>query len=219
MRISLWFFLALVAGAAAPALALDQDAQLWLSAAADIGLRDGIELQLESNQRIGDDDGGLYESEYLAALAFRIAPGVTLTGGVVRVIGLSGGRVQNTEWRPRQQISFPLARIGHGQLTARIGLEQRFRHGANGTGHRARPKLTYALPLGEGLKLALAHESYFNLNSTRFQRSGHERMRNSATLSAPITGRLSADLGYLNQYRFTTNRMEHALTMGLAASF
>jgi len=208
--------------AVAPAIAQDQDAQLWISAKASAELQEGVELELETNQRFSDDRSGLYESQYLAALAFGIGAGVTLTGGINRVVGLTDGRVQNTEWRPRQQIGFPIANIGRGELATRVRLEQRFRSDDDETGHRVRPEVSYALPLSGELEVELAHESYFNLNSTGFQNAGHERMRNSATLSYPIARSVDAQVGYMNQYRFNgddRDLMEHALKTALLVSF
>jgi len=215
--------LALLLGvAAAPAFAQDQDAQLWISARALAELREGVELQIETNQRFSDDRGGHYESQYVAALAFKIVSGVKLTVGVNRLVGLSDGRVQNTEWRPRQQISFPITTIGRGDLAGRVRFEQRFRSDDDETGHRVRPEVSFVLPLSAELQLKLAHESYFNLNSTGFQNAGHERVRNSATLIRRIAKTVSAEVGYVNQYRFNRNDrdlMEHALTTAISVSF
>ena len=207
---------------ATPAVAQDQDAQLWISAKASAELRDGVELELETNQRFSDDRGGVYESQYVAALAFTIGSGLTLTGGINRVVGRTNGRVQNTEWRPRQQISFPIAKLGPGALSGRIRFEQRFRSDDKETGHRVRPEVSYALPLKGELEVEFAHESYFNLNGTDFQKAGHERMRNAVRLSHPISKSVDGEVGYMNQYRFNggdRDLMEHALTTALSVSF
>jgi hypothetical protein len=204
--------------ATAPALAQDQDEQSWIKLDASTKLFEGVELVIETNQRLSDDLGGLYESQYSAVVDIKIAEGVTLTGGVNRVVALSNGRVSNTEWRPRQQISFPIMMLGGGKLAGRVRFEQRFLGSGQEVGHRVRPEISYALPLSEALSLKFAHESYFNLNTTDFgQDAGHERMRNSATLSFPIAERLKAEVGYMNQYRFNgadRDLMEHALTTG-----
>lgn len=208
--------------AAAPASAQNHDAQLWISAKASAKLREGVKLQLETNQRFSDDQRGHYGSQYLAALAFDIAPGVKLIGGVNRVVGLAGGRVRNTEWRPRQQISFPITKIGGGELAGRVRFEQRFRRDDDKTGHRVRPGVSYALPLSGGLEVEFAHENYFNLNSTGFQNAGHERMRSSATLIYPVATSVNAEVGYMNQYRFNggdRDQMDHVLTTALSISF
>jgi hypothetical protein len=214
---------ALTAGVAAgPAFAQEQDAQLWIRVGASAPLTKAVSLRLETNQRFSDDRGGLYESQYLAAIALAAADDVTLTGGVNRIVARSDGRIAATEWRPRQQVSFPIAGIGRGELAGRVRLEQRFRSDDSEVGHRVRPELSYGLPIGGSLELALAHESFLNFNSTSFQRSGYERMRNSAALALPVSPTLVVRAGYLIQYRFNgeaRDLMEHALTLGLAASF
>lgn len=211
-----------VGSAESPALSQEQDEQLWLRVRAAVELRDHLDLRLETNQRFSDDRGGLYESQYLAALAFGLSGGVRLIGGINRVVGSRDGRVVNTEWRPRQEVSMRVAKIGPGELAARVRLEQRFRSDDNEVGHRVRPEISFSVPLDRDLELELAHESYFNLNSTGYQDGGHERMRNSLTFSVPIARRLSAQVGYLNQYRFNEDDrdlMEHALTTSVSFDF
>lgn len=213
----------MLASIASPALAQDQDQQFWFKIDAGTDLSEQVDLGLEMNQRFGNDEGGVIESQYLAKIGVDIGGGVKLTGGINRVVGVSDGRVDNTEWRPRQEIGFPIASLGRGALAGRVRLEQRFRSDGDDVGHRVRPEITYALLLTETLELEIGHESYFNLNTTDFgQRSGHERMRNFAALGFPIAPNVSASVGYLNQYRFNRNardRMEHALTTGLSVDF
>jgi hypothetical protein len=213
----------LLASIASPAFAQDQDQQLWVNLAADTDLSDTTVLEFEMNQRFGNDEGGIIESQYIASIGVDIGGGVKLTGGINRVVGVSDGRVDNTEWRPRQEIGFPIASLGRGALSGRVRLEQRFRSDGDDVGHRVRPEIIYALPLTETLELEIGHESYFNLNTTDFgQRSGHERMRNFAALGFPVARNVSASIGYLNQYRFnrdSRDRMEHALTTGLSVKF
>lgn len=223
MRFALAAVSLLVTGMASPALAQDQDQQLWIKVGADVPLTERVALDFEMNQRFSSDEGGVYESQYLAAIGVEIADGVTLTGGVNRVVATEDGRVDNTEWRPRQQISFPIAAIGTGALKGRVRFEQRFRSDGDDVGHRVRPEIAFAVPLSDTYDLEFAHESYFNLNTTDFgQRSGHERMRNSVELGFPVTDRIDASIGYMNQYRFNGSArdlMEHALTTGLSVGF
>ena len=221
MRLSVLLAIA-SAFVAAPVFAQEHDAQLWLTANASAELADGVKLELETNQRISNNNGELYESQYLAALAVRLAKGVTLTGGVNRVVRPRDGRVQSTEWRPRQQIGFPIAKLGPGQLAGRLRLEQRFRSDDSHTGHRLRPEITYTVPIHGDVRLRIAHESYQNLNTTGFQERGHERMRNWAVVIFPVAEGLNAQLGYMNQYRFNDDDpdvMEHGLMTGIFATF
>ncbi|MDK2766321.1 MAG: DUF2490 domain-containing protein [Sphingomonas sp.] len=212
---------ALLFAAATPAAhAQVEDEQLWIKLSAETALSDGVDLELETNQRLGNADGGLYESQYVAKIGVDIGGGFKLTGGLNRVVAVEDGRVDNTEWRPRQELGFPDLTLGKGALSGRIRLEQRFRSDGDDVGHRVRPEISYTLPLSDTVDLELGHESYFNLNTTDFgQRAGHERMRNFVEIGFPLTGKVDAAVGYLNQYRFNRtapDRMEHALTLGLA---
>lgn len=207
----------------AAAHAQSEDAQLWAKLSAQTSLSESISLELETNQRLGDAEGGIYESQYVAKIGVDIGGGFTLTGGLNRVIAVADGSVDNTEWRPRQELGFPDLAIGTGAVSGRIRLEQRFRSDGDDVGHRVRPEISYTLPLSDTVDLELGHESYFNLNNADFgQRTGHERMRNFVEIGFPVTGKIDAAVGYLNQYRFNRtapDRMEHALTVGLTATF
>lgn len=197
-----------------------EDEQLWIKLSAKTDLSEQVDLAFETNQRLGNAEGGLYESQYVAKIGVDIGGGFKLTGGLNRVVAIEDRRVDNTEWRPRQELSFPDLAIGKGALSGRIRLEQRFRSDGDDVGHRVRPEISYTLPLNDTVDLELGHESYFNLNTTDFgQRSGHERMRNFVEISFPLIDKVDAAVGYLNQYRFNRSapdRMEHALTLGLA---
>lgn len=215
---------ALLLVAATPAAhAQVEDEQLWIKLSAKTDLSEQVDLALETNQRLGNAEGGIYESQYIAKIGVDIGGGFKLTGGLNRVVAVEDGRVDNTEWRPRQELGFPDLALGNGALSGRIRVEQRFRNDGDDVGHRVRPEISYTLPLSETVDLELGHESYFNLNTTDFgQRAGHERMRNFIEIGFPLIDKVDAAIGYLNQYRFNrtaTDRMEHALTLGLSASF
>ena len=69
----------------------------------------------------------------------------------------------------------------------------------------------------------MSHESFFLPNTTRWgQRSGYERMRNIAGVTVPLGRAVSADVGYLNQYRLSRGgaraQMDHALNIQLTIS-
>lgn len=199
-----------------------EDEQLWIKLSAKTDLSEQVDLAFETNQRFGNAEGGIYESQYVAKIGVDIGGGFKLTGGLNRVVAIEDGRVDNTEWRPRQELGFPDLAISKGALSGRIRLEQRFRSDGDDVGHRIRPEISYTLPLSDTVDLEVGHESYFNLNTTDFgQRAGHERMRNFVEIAFPLIDKVDAAIGYLNQYRFNRtapDRMEHALTFSLALS-
>jgi hypothetical protein len=95
------------------------------------------------------------------------------------------------------------ARLGKGKFNGRLRLEQRWRHGLDGTGWRVRPYLKYALPIAGKTALNLSTEPFFNLSTTTFQRqSGLDRVRNLVTISTPLTKTLTGEAGYMNQHGF-----------------
>lgn len=221
MRLSPIVMTLVLLGLASPATAQDHDEQLWFELGSEFSLGEGVALSLETNQRLSDADRGLTESQYLAQIDIVLAEGVTLSGGVNRVIAVDAGQIDNTEWRPRQQIDFDVVDLGAATLEGRLRIEQRFRDDGDEVGHRIRPRLVYSLPISRKLKLAIGHESYFNLNTTDFgQQAGHERMRNYVSVSFPIADHVGMSVGYLNQYRFNGGEqdvMQHAITLSLSA--
>jgi hypothetical protein len=109
-----------------------------------------------------------------------------------------------------------------GPLITRLRVDERIHPGGRQIGFRVRPLLRYNHALGrKGLMLFVSHESFFLPNTTRWgQQRGYERMRNVAGVTIPLGRRLSADVGYLNQYRLPRRgsraQMNHALSVQLA---
>ncbi len=208
---------------ATPAAGQEQDQQLWVKLGADVKISDNIKLRWETNQRLSEREDGFSESQYLAAVRVQIAEGVTMTGGVNRVVSIKNGKTSSTEWRPRQEISFPIAAASSTKLAGRMRFEQQFHSEGNDVGFRVRPEISVTTPLAKDLDLVIAHESYFALATTDFgERAGHERMRNSVSLALPLTDIIDAEIGYLNQYRFNRDepdKMEHALTFAISFGF
>jgi hypothetical protein len=201
-----------------------EDQQIWLTGSASVDLGGGFRLSEEMVARFGNDRGGLYELENNLLLGYKISKAVTLWAGYTHNPLYSAGRFTQMERRARQQITADnIAKIGEGSVSLRMRTEQRWRAGLNGTGWRVRPFVRYTLPMPSKTQLIVSHESMINLNTTPGQTvSGYDRMRNSISVKVPITKALSLETGYLNQYQFTRsapNRMDHAATMTLGASF
>jgi hypothetical protein len=151
---------------------------------------------------------------------------VTISTGYVRVPGYSNGDLTKMEDRPRQQVSFPLGKIGGGKLSGRVRLEERLRRDGNDVGLRLRPQIKYSLPFHPGSKtaLVLSHESFVEVNDTDWgQNSGYARMRNAIGVKTPLNETISIEAGYLNQYDFGRNgahdKMAHVATVALSLDF
>ena len=218
-------FLALVAATwAAPAYSSD-DGQLWTSAAVNVKLSDKWRLQQELTTRFSNNRDGLYEIESVTLLGYRIAKDVTFAAGYVHNPQYAGGDFTAMERRAREQVTFDtVTRIGAGKLGARLRLEQRWRENAEGTGWRMRPYVKFSVPVARGSKtsLVLSSETFVNLNTTAFQKQGGpDRMRNFIGINTPLTDRLSAEIGYLNQHGFVRgdeDTSDHAASISLSLS-
>ena len=202
-----------------------EDEQLWTTANVNVKLADKWRLQQELIGRFSDNRNGLYEIESVTLLGYRIAKNVTVAAGYVHNPQYSGGDFTVMERRAREQISFDnFAKIGPGNLSARMRAEQRWRERTDGTGWRLRPYVKYTLPLGKHSKtsLVLSSETFVNLNTTPFQRQdGLDRMRNLIAINTPLTKSISAEVGYLNQHGFVRggeDTSDNVLSWSLNAS-
>lgn len=202
-----------------PALAQQEDEQLWFQLNANVPLARNTRVTLEQITRFGDRPDGLYTTEFGALFGQKVSRQLELGFGY-RHVGFYNGNRNRDEDRFRQQV------VGtFGRFSTRLRLDERFHPEGKEVGFRLRPLIRYNLPLGRplGLKataLFVSHESFFLPNSTRWgQRRGYERMRNWVGVMVPVSSRMSADLSYLNQYRFARGgaraQMDHALSVQL----
>ncbi len=198
---------------AAPAVAQQQDEQLWLQINTHVPLTDDLRLTLEQIARFGNRTDGLYQTEFGGILGYRVAKGIELGFGY-RKVGSHNGNSADDQDRLRQQV------IGtFGPFTTRFRIDELFNPGSDDIGLRIRPLVRYNHPLGrKGLAAFVSHESFYLPNSTRWgQRRGYERMRNMIGVMVPIGRTVSADIGYLNQFRPSRGgsraQMEHALSL------
>ncbi|WP_244501573.1 DUF2490 domain-containing protein [Sphingomonas gellani] len=200
---------------ATPARAQQQDEQLWLQVNTIVPLATDARVTLEQIARFSDRQDGLYQTEFGGLLEYRVAKGVQLGFGY-RDVGAHNGNTADGEDRLRQQVVATF-----GAFTTRLRVDERFSRGASDTAFRIRPLIRYNHRLNpHGLALFVSHESFILPNSTSWgQRRGYERMRNVVGLMLPVAPTVSADVGYLNQYRpargGARGQMDHALSLQL----
>jgi hypothetical protein len=200
---------------AAPAWAQQEDTQAWEQLNLVIPVSPKVRLTLEQVARTSDRQGGIYTTEFGGLIGWRVADGIELGIGYRRV-SFYNGNLSPDEDRLRQQIV-----VTRGRFAGRLRLDERFNPGGSEIGFRIRPLIRYNLPLaGTRLTLFASHESFIQPNSTRWgQRAGYERMRNILGVSLPLGKGVTADVGYLNQYRLARGgaraQMDHALTVQL----
>lgn len=180
------------------------DSQIWQTGSANFKLSDTWRLSGELVARFSDNRNGLYEIEAVTMLNYKVAKDVTLAAGYVHNPQYSGGDFTVMERRAREQVTFDnLAKLGSGKLSARLRLEQRWREHIDGTGWRLRPYAKYSLPFSGKAAINFSSEPFFNLSSTSFQQhKGLDRVRNLVSVSGPLSGRVNAEAGYMNQHGF-----------------
>ena len=178
-------------------------------------LAERVRLTLEQIGRFSDRQGGLYQTEFGGIVGYRLSDAVEIGFGY-RKLGTHNGNSGASEDRLRQHIV-----ASFGPVVTRLRVDERFHPGGDEIGFRIRPLVRYTHPLARSdVAVFVSHESFFLPNSTRWgQRSGLERMRNVIGVALPLSGTVSADVGYLNQYRFSPQgarpQMDHALSVQL----
>lgn len=209
-----WALLALLL-AATPARAQVEDKQLWLQINTNVPIADRWRVTLEQIGRFGDRPDGLFQTEFGGIVGYRVADNVELGVGYRRV-GAHNGNDAANENRLRQHVVATF-----GRVVTRLRVDERFHPGGREIGFRIRPLVRYNHPIGTpGLALFASHESFYLPNATRWgQRRGYERMRNAVGVTLPIGRTVSADVGYLNQYRparrGSAAQVDHALNLQL----
>ena len=203
----LWLSSAAICTLIVPAVALaGHDSQLWTTQVVNVKLGEKWRLQEELVERFSDNRNGLYEVESNTLLGYRLNKSVTVWGGYTHDPQYSAGHFTVMEHRAREQVTFDnVAKLGPGKLSFRMRGEQRWRTNVAGTGWRLRPYVKYSLPLAKGSKTALvvSAEPFINLNSTPFQRQdGLDRIRTLIAINTPLSKKLTAEIGYLNQHGF-----------------
>lgn len=192
-----WF--AVVPGAA---IAAEEDTQIWSQTVAQGPISGDVVYHAELQSRFGND-----VSE-VAQLLIRPAIGVRVNGRISVYQGYAYVRTpqamgETIEHRSFQQLNWSLGQPGGVALSARTRLEQRWLSNGEDTGHRLRQMIRAAVPLqrGKGPALLGWSEGFFALNGTDWgARGGLDRVRTFAGVEVPVSGRITVEAGYLNQY-------------------
>lgn len=201
--------------ASASAHAQQEDEQFWLQINTHVPLDANTRITLEQIARFSDRQDGLTQSELGVLVGQRVSKNFELGFGY-RHVGFHNLNTATDEERFRQQV------VGtFGPITTRLRVDERFHPDGKEVGIRIRPLVRYNHELNDnGLAAFVSHESFYLPNATKWgQRRGYERMRNSVGLMVPVSNKISADVGYLNQYRLARGssraQMDHALSIQL----
>jgi hypothetical protein len=201
------------------------DSQIWTTEAVNLKLGGNWRAQEELVERFSDNRNGLYEIESNTLLGYKLSKSTTLWAGYTHDPQYSGGDFTVMERRIREQVTFDnVVKLVAGKLSFRLRGEERWRHNVDGTGWRVRPYVKYSLPLAHGSKtnLVLSAEPFINLNTTPFQKQpGLDRIRSLIAINTPISKRLTAEIGYLNQHGFVRggpDTNDHVASFSLSLS-
>lgn len=195
--------------------AQSEDAQLWTQTNVHVPLTDDTRITLEGIARWSERQGGLFHTEVGGIVSHKLSDHVEIGFGYRHVAG-HGGNTADDESRLRQHVV-----LSFGRLSGRFRLDERFHPDGDEIGVRIRPLLRYSHPVGSGVALFASHESFIMANSTQWgQRAGYDRMRNIVGVTLPLMKDVSADVGYLNQYRLgragERAQMDHAMSVQLS---
>lgn len=212
----------ILAAFAAPAAAQDPDTQLWSQTGATVTAGE-FDLGAHFIARVSNAADGIYQIQFGVDVERGMGAGIRGGVGYSYVPSYDQGKLTTREHRVRQQVSFPVAKVGGGKVAGRLRLEQRWRDDGEDTKFRLRPRVTWTRPIGpDALEVRLLHESFLNLNDTDWgDEARYDRMRHQIALRRDIAPGLNAEVGYLNQYIFQGARpdeMDHALTVSISLS-
>lgn len=199
------------------AQAQTEDAQLWTQTNVNVALSEDTRVTLEGIARWSDRQDGLFHTELGGIVSHKLSKHVEIGVGYRHVAG-HGGNTADDENRLRQHVV-----LTFGRITARFRVDERFHPDGDEIGVRIRPLLRYNHPVGGKVALFASHESFFMANTTQWgQRAGYDRMRNLVGVTLPLVKDVSADIGYLNQYRFARDgnraQMDHALSVAMTVN-
>lgn len=197
------------------AQAQSEDAQLWTQTNVNIGISEDTRITLEGIARWSDRQDGLFHTELGGIVSHKLSKHVEIGVGYRHVAG-HGGNTADDEDRLRQHVV-----LTFGRVTGRFRIDERFHPDGDEIGIRIRPLLRYNHPVAKNVSLFVSHESFFMANTTEWgQRAGYDRMRNIVGITVPVVKDVSADIGYLNQYRFARDgnraQMDHALSLNVS---
>lgn len=198
--------LAVLASAATPARAADEDVQVWIGETATAPLSPTIQGTLDLSQRFRENG-----NQRLArgTAEFRLSPHAVIGGGAAYVSTLDAA----DEFRPHQQLT-----LTYGALALRTRVEQRFFDHADRMELRLRQRIGVTVPVSQRLKAGLAGELLYIAQSQDSGKSAYvDQWRANATLARHLAADLEGTLGYLAIYspREGTDKLSHVAQLTL----
>jgi len=220
---NLRFIAAVVFFAAAPAMATEEDGNIWLGQFATINATDKVYVRLEAQERFTNDAERLGQLLLRSLVAYRITRDVNVGVGYAFVLTDPVGPVELNEHRFYQELNVRmLTTPGGATLDARTRLEQRTFEQRDETAWRLRQFVQMRVPFGgKGHRIVAYTEPFVDLNQTDVQRGGLSIWRNFLGVSVPLARGIEVVPGYLNQHVFRDgeDRSDHTANVNLFMTF
>ena len=201
-----------------PALATDDDLEVWFGPSIEHSLDDDTKIELQTAQRFRDADNGRVDTYYLRGWVHqKVADNVTVSAAAEQRVNDGG----SDEIRTIQQVG-----TKHGILRTRLRLEQRFVEGNDGRmGVRLRPRLGLRVPLGDNspFTAAVDGELFWTLRSTSDGGStGITGVETRVGMAYEVSDNVSVGLKYLRAQSIRDgreDRVSHAPLFEIDISF
>jgi len=208
---------------ATPALAAEDDANVWLGQFATINVTDKVFVRLEAQERFTNDAERLGQLLLRSFVAYRINRDVNIGGGYAFILTDPVGPVVLNEHRFYQEFNVRLLTTPGGTtLDSRTRLEQRTFEERDETAWRARNFVQLRVPISaKGHRFVAYTEPFVDLNATSVQRGGLSIWRNFVGVSIPLAKGIEVVPGYLNQYVFREglDRSDHTGNVNVFMTF
>lgn len=214
--------LPLLALAAAPAAAAEEDGNVWLGQFATINTSDKVFVRVEAQERFTNDSERLGQLLLRSLVGYRINHEVNIGAGYAYVLTDPVGPVKLNEHRFYQELNIRLLTTPGGTtLDSRTRLEQRTFEERGGTDWRLRQFVQLRAPISKNNRLVIFTEPFVDLSEGPVQRGGLAIWRNFAGVSIPLARGVEVVPGYLNQHvvRGGPDRIDHTANVNLFMTF
>jgi hypothetical protein len=221
MNLRLLFASAAMLITAQPALAAEDDANVWLGQFATINATDKVYVRLEAQERFTNDAERLGQLLLRSLVAYRLNDKVNAGVGYAFILTDPIGPVELNEHRYYQEFNVRLIDRDGITLDSRTRLEQRTFEEREGTSWRFRNFVQLRVPVSGSNKIVAYTEPFIDLNQTDVQRGGLSIWRNFVGVSIPLAKGIEVVPGYLNQHVFRDgqDRSDHTANVNLFMTF
>jgi hypothetical protein len=221
MNLRLFALSAALLVSAAPALAAEDDANVWLGQFATINATDKVYVRLEAQERFTNDAERLGQFLLRSLVAYRISDKANAGLGYAFILTDPIGPAKLNEHRYYQELNIRIIDRGGVTLDSRTRLEQRTFEANEDTQWRVRQFVQLRAPISARNKIVAYTEPFVELDQGSVQRGGLSIWRNFVGASVPLAKGIEIVPGYLNQHVFRDGqeRSDHTANVNLFMIF